>query len=207
MQLRPIEDAIRAWVKTASGLSDAQIYFANQNGAQPANLPFITILISESMRTLGAYDEQEQITDLTQPNGQEITQIVTGQRDLLVSIQAFATGTVTGENTSFSFPVPTGFGAVTATEILTRVQTALGLETIRFNLNAANLAPYDLGTIRRVDAVIETFYEGRAVLDVRFYSTDQALAQTGYIKEVQGVGTFVEGGVPDRNVPFDVIGS
>lgn len=207
MQLRPIEDAIRAWVKTASGLSDAQIYFANQNGAQPASLPFITILISESMRTLGAYDEQEQITDLTQPNGQEITQIVTGQRDFLVSIQAFATGTVTGENTSFSFPVPTGFGAVTATELLTRVQTTLGLETIRFNLNAANLAPYDLGTIRRVDAVIETFYEGRAVLDVRFYSTDQALAQTGYIKEVQGVGTFVEGGVPDRNVPFDVIGS
>ncbi len=206
MRLRPLEDAIRAWVKTATGFSDGQVYFANQNGSQPAALPYITILISGSMRALGAYDEQTRSTDLSKPNGQEITLAVTGQRDLLVSIQAFAENTVSYAGLELPIALP-GSEGLTAVELLTRVQTALSLESVRQSLNDANLAPYDIGEILRVDAIIETFFEGRAVLNVRMYSTDQQSESTGYIKEVQGTGDFVEAGLPDRLPTLDVVGS
>jgi hypothetical protein len=74
---------------------------------------------------------------------------------------------------------------------------------VRYGLNVAGLAPYDLGNIRRVDAIVETGFEGRAVLDVRMYAVDQQSEGVGYIAEVTGTGTVTqEDGQTTRSVPY-----
>lgn len=197
MNLAPIEDALRAWVKTATGLPDGQVYFANQNGPQPGasgQLPFVTILVAGDVLRMGALDEFSTSTNLAAPAGQEITQATQGPRDLAVSVQAFGEGTITKT------------GVVTAPQLLAACQTALGLESVRYALNAAGLAPYDMGEIRRLDEVVETGFQGRATLDLRFYSGDYQSETNGYINEVSGTGTLVEPGLPNRSAPFDVKG-
>ncbi len=205
MQFAPIENAIRAWVKTATGFADALIYFADQSGPQPVTNPFITIKIGGGIRSLGAYDEFTTSTNLANPPGTEITQLISGQRDLLVTVTIWGENTVTyAPSAPGSLP---GTGGLTAVEVATKIQTALGLESVRAALNAANLSPYDIGEVRRIDGIIETYFEGRAILEVRMYSVDQQSEANAYFKEVQGTGTLVEDGQPNRTAPFDIIGT
>jgi hypothetical protein len=194
-------------VKTATGFTDAQIFFADQNGPQPASLPYITIKIAPDMRPRGVYDEQAKDTDLTRTAGMEVRNQAFGIRDFSVSVQAFAENAVTYATPTFPVVLP-GTNGNTAVGLLTLVQTALSLEGVRYALNQANLAPYDAGTIRNLDAIVETGFDGRAALDVRFYSADVAAEYSGYINEVTGTGTLVEGSpLPNRSAPFDVVGS
>lgn len=188
MNLQAVEDALRAWVKTATGFPDAQVYFGNQDGAQPKNRPFATIVVSTDAAPRGAYDEIFRTQDLTQPNGSEITQTVIGQRDIGVSVSVFAENTVTYPIPTFPIVMPGSQGA-TAVELVSRCQTALGLDGVRSGLNAAGIAPYDLGSVLRLDALVETGFEGRAVLSIRMRISDTASESVGYIAEVTGTGS------------------
>lgn len=203
MNFQPIEDAIRSWVKTATGFADAQVYFGNQNGAQNAVAPFITITIGIGAGHRGAFDEMERFVDLTRPNGQEIQQRVTSQLELLVSIQAFAENVTSYPVPTFPLNPPVGSGR-TAVDLLLDVQTALSLESVRDALNAANLAPFDVGDVKRLDAVVATGFEGRAALDCRMYTTNQQSDFAGYIAEITGTGTLSGTGddTDPRVVPF-----
>ncbi len=119
MQFAPIENAIRAWVKTATGFADALIYFADQSGPQPVTNPFITIKIGGGIRSLGAYDEFTTSTNLANPPGTEITQLISGQRDLLVTVTIWGENTVTyAPSAPGSLP---GTGGLTAVEVATKI--------------------------------------------------------------------------------------
>lgn len=205
MNLAPIEDAIRTWIKNATALPDAQIYFQFQNGGQPTSAPFITITVPDSWRALGAYAEQTKTTNLGNPNGSEITYTATSEKDALITIQAFAENTVTFPNGNP--PALPNTSGLTAMALLSACQTALGLDGVRYALNQAGVGVYDEGHIRQVNAVIETYFEGRAVLEIRCYLVDQATESDGYINEVTGTGTLFEDGLPNRTAPIDVVGS
>ncbi len=205
MVFSAIEDAIHTWVTNASKLAGNQVYFTHQNGPQPSDRPFISITIGESIRSIGAVDEMTRDTDLTRPAGSEIQQTVTGQRDMTCLIQAFAEGVVERPLPQLPFTLPS-IGSRTAVALMLDIQVALGLESVRSGLNAVGLSPYNIGRVRRLDALIETHFEGRAILDLNFYMSDQVIEQVGYVKEIQGTGTFIDGAITVP-VPVDVIGS
>ena len=202
MNFQVVEDAIRAWIKTSTGFADRQIYFANQNGAQPPDRPFIAITVGTSIAGVG-FPEVKRTTDLTQANGSEVQQDPLQIYDMRVTVQAFAENTVSYPVPSLPFSLPNSSGR-TAVDLLVQCQTALGLESVNGALNAAGLGSYDWGTVRRADALVETYFEGRAILEVGFYLSDSADERTGYINEVSGTGTT--GGDDARTAPFDIVG-
>jgi hypothetical protein len=172
-----VEDTIRNWVKTASGLSDAAVYFANQLGPQYKLGPFIAIRL-EGATALGAYDSVEFLQDLTRPAGTEIELRTYAPREFVVEL------------TSFAGAVVTQTGREVSKDLLNRVRNAIGLESTTATFNAAGLACFDIGSVRNVAGLLETGYEGRALLDLRFYCGDSLSEFTGYISQCTPSGTL-----------------
>lgn len=200
MNLQPIEDAIRDWVKATTGFPDGQVYFANQDGPQPAQRPYINILVAD-VGYVGLLDE---LTRKYDAGMDKVTQTVTGMRDVLVSINCYAENTVSYPVPELAFSLPATQG-VTAVEILTRLQLSLALDGVRSGFLDIAVAPYDVGQVRRVDEKVETGWEGRAHLDLRFYASDQQTEQVDRIIEVTGAGTAtLEDGTTKRAIPYQV---
>jgi hypothetical protein len=179
MALAAVEDAIRAWVKSASGLNDSNVYFADQKVERPTG-PFITIRI-DGPTSLGAVDPLITYYDAGRPAGMEIELRVEGQRSLLVSIQVWQAPTVVGTMSP------------SAVDLAATVRTALRLPTIRDALGDAGLSPYNVEPIRNLGRVLGTAFDGRAQFDVEFYWVENASEFTGYVNELD-VGETVSGG-------------
>jgi hypothetical protein len=161
-----IENALQAWVATASAIPSSRVIWAHQRGAQPT-IDFI-VLSFTSVDPLGI-DPLECLTDLTRPAGQEIELRAGGQRSMVLSLQAF-TQSVTG--------------ASSARALLSRVQAALGLPSIVASLDAAGVSAYDTGQVQAIPEILQTTFVGRAALEVRFYGREAASEFTGYIDTV-----------------------
>src|SRR5262245_40023776 len=120
-----IEDAIRAWVKSASGLDDQHVIWAHQTGTRPSST-FIDIALGDLL-PIGTTDELLTTYHSGAPVGQEIEIKARGQREFGVTIQCFG-APVTGNSS--------------ARAILSKVQTALSAPTPRAALHVAGLSPY-----------------------------------------------------------------
>ncbi len=160
------EDAIWAWVQAATGLPEGSVVWADQNDAQRAR-PFVTLRIGDHLQ-VGAVDAVQSYTDLTRPAGQEVELRVEALRDFAVTVQAFTSQT---------------HGTPSARTLLQRVQTALGLPSVREALRAAELVPYDAGSVINLSALDVADFEGRASLGVRFYTADTASEYVGYMAQ------------------------
>lgn len=160
-----IKKALRAWIREHSKLEDAKIVFSQKNSIR-LPVPFITIRLGDLL-SLGATDEVKRATDLTKPAGQEITQTVIGRREMPVSVQCF------------------GDGDESSLQIMSRVQTSLGLTSVSDALNAAGISVFDIGDIKNVTAMNETAFEQRHLLEVRCYVSEEVSESIGYIKTVQ----------------------
>ncbi len=168
-----IEDALRVWVKAGSGLGDAKVIWLDQTGARPA-APFIELKLGDIV-PLGGVDPVETATDLMRPAGTEIELKVAGVRAFTVSLQAY-TATVTG--------------AATARALLSLVQTALSLPSVRAALDAAGVTPFDEGEVHNLTGLLGTKFEGRAALDVQFYVRETLSEFTGFIGSCVPTPTF-----------------
>lgn len=162
-----VQDAIRAWVKTASGLADGAVIWSHQDGPRPSR-PFMTVRLTAITAT--GDDWVESLYDGDRPAGQEIEKRVTGTREITVSVQAY-----TGSST----------GSSTATALLTKVQIALALPSIRAALNDAGIGVLSRGSVTDLSAVLEDKFEGRAALEARFTTTDDISEYIGYIETVE----------------------
>lgn len=197
MTLSTIENAVAAWVVTATGLSlGSQVFFANQGVEQPQSGPFVTIEVGGDVVPLGSVDEVQSSTNLSNPPGTEVTLAAVGRREVGVTLQAFGYQTVSGGQG----------GGITAVQALTTAQTLLSRPDVRGALLTAGIAPYDNGQVQRADAVVETGFEGRAILHVRFYATDEQTMSTGYIDEVQATGTLTNPDGSTETVSLDTTG-
>jgi len=161
-----MQTALRTWVRLASKLDDSKIVWSEQDIPRLAT-PYITMRMGDLV-PLGSTDEVNHTYDATQPNGQEIEIEIKGQRSFALSLQCFGDG----PNQS-------------ARQILSNVQTALGLPSVMGILEAAGLSSYDKTPIQNVTALLETAFEPRAVTSIYFYCSEAVSERTTYIESVE----------------------
>ncbi len=164
------EAALRTWIKTGSSLTDEYVRFADQKVAKPTSGSFITVRVGDLIHTAGV-DERRRTASVTV--GAEVVHTVTGLREVVVSLQAFSAATV---------------GSDSARALLGRVQAALGLDSVRFAFHAAGCSCFDSGTVKSLSVAVpgnQTVFEGRAVLEARFYVVETVAETSTYIETVE----------------------
>lgn len=160
-----IEEALRAWVRKASGLDDNKIVFAEQDVIR-LPIPFITLRLGDLV-PLGSADEMKQSFDATRPPGEEVEVTVQGSRSFSLSVQCF------------------GNSDKSARAILSKVQTALSLPSVREGFEAAGISSYEMSPVQNITALLETSFEPRAVMDIGFYCSEEVSERTTYIGSVE----------------------
>jgi hypothetical protein len=148
-----LEDALRAWVVATTGLPEGDVIWAEQTGARPAGVSFATLKIG-TLIPLGAVDEVATNYDALRPAHQEIELQVRSLREFSVSAQFFS------DNST---------GNSTARVYAQKAQSGLALPSVRSNLHAVGLSPFDRGSVQVVNTLIGTRWESRAILEPRFY--------------------------------------
>lgn len=167
-----VEQLLQAWVASASGIP---AIWSHQSVARP-ELPFATL--KHDGGSSKGIPERDLSYDSQAPAGQEITISTREHTEFAVSVQVF-TADVVGDNA--------------APAILNRVRNALGLEGQVNAFAVQSLAMVDRGTVQNLTDLLETRFEGRASLDVRFRVSDGAADKTGYIATVGPItGTTTE---------------
>jgi hypothetical protein len=160
-----IESAIQAWIVAGSGLAGAKVIWAGQGGNRPAP-PYIAI-DGIGLNQFGQDWKRHTYDDDADP-GEEITNYVEGHREIVLSIQCFATS-------------PLGTSAAMA--ILNSVVAKSRLPTVAAALLAAGVAVRRFDTINALGEVVgATAWEPRAVLT----------AHIGVASSVNEIGTFIE---------------
>ena len=167
MDWTAIEDALHAWVVSATGYAAARVLWRDQN-ANAKIADHITLHLSGPI-VLGT-DELRSSTDLLQPAGPEVTLSVRGDREWSLQVECF-----TGQVTTSS----------DAKSILSALQTVGQLPSKLAILDAQGITLFDLGNIQYTPDINEVGYQGRALVLMRLYSRDVASEKTGYIAEVE----------------------
>jgi hypothetical protein len=163
-----IAEALRQWVLGSTDLPDSAVIFAEQNGPRPV-APFAEVRVGDIL-PVGAVDAYEAVYDASADEGEEMVETSRGLREVPATVRVFTNSAI---------------GASSAAAILSGVQTALGLPGTRDALHAAGVTCFDRGTIQRIPSVLDTKWEGRATLTVRFYAEETAVSSTGYIAGVE----------------------
>jgi hypothetical protein len=153
---------VTSWIQPqAAGYT---VLLANQDGNKPAR-PFITyrfgdiLPVGTDQRTY-PYDED---TDT-------MTETVSGQREVALTVQVFSAGTV---------------GSNRAAAVLERIRTALGLSVPRAALRNAGITPFQTGPVQDLTALNDADFEGRAALTVRCTVTETVAQEIGYFNQVE----------------------
>ncbi len=172
-----IESALVACVETASGLT-GKVVLAPQTAPQPA-MPYATVRISGPRPAGGPWPRIIQSFDAAQPAGQEVGLQAVVDEELTVSLQVFT-------------PLP--YGAASARALMAQIRVALALSTSLDPLRAAGLALVDVGDIQDLSALLDTAFQGRAAMDLRFLVADDVMERTGYVGSVGISGTVTTDG-------------
>lgn len=145
-----IEDALHAWVSSASGLP---VVWAEQTGARPPESAFATLRLGPLLQ-VGAVDSVVHNYDVSRDPGEEIELEVQSAREFSVGVQVFTATTV---------------GDSGARAIAQRTQSALYLPSARAALAAVGVSPFDPGQVQILNRVVGTRFESRALFEVRCY--------------------------------------
>lgn len=164
-QFAVVEDAIRQWVKAATGYDDDHVIWAYQNGPRPTDA-FALIQMGDFL-PLGAFDEAIDEYDAFAAPGEEIISTVTGLRQFDVTVQVFTPEVTTG---------------AAGRAKLAKCQTALALSSVRSALDNAGITPFNIGAVQWVPPVNNNAFEGRALLTVSFYTVDTLTEFNTYIE-------------------------
>jgi hypothetical protein len=167
-----IESALVAFIETASGLT-GKVALAMQTAPQLA-MPYATVRITGPRPAGGPWPRIIQSYDAAQPVGQEVSLQAVVDEELTVSIQLFT---------------PLTFGAASARALMAQLRMALALQSTLDPLRDAGLALVDVGDIHDLSAILETAFQGRAALDLRFLVADDLTERTGYVGSVGVSGT------------------
>jgi|SRR5579859_2887251 len=171
-----IEDAIQAWVKAGTGLDDAKVIWSRQEGEQPSQ-PFVS-MYRANLDTDGI-DFVSSFTDLTRPAGQEVEQRVQGNRQFMLSVNAYTAQEAIGNGSAFA--------------LMSKLKTSAALPSQIANLGDAGLSIFDFSQIRDLSAIDNALWESRAQLDIHFYVAESVSEYSGYIDEVHTTGTITQG--------------
>ncbi len=171
-----LEQAVRAWVAasvTAMGGDANNVYFADQGFPDNPDVPRVTISIDGPYNV--GVDGQTHKYDGAAAAGEEVILKASGNRELVVKLQAFAPVTV-GSN-------------ITARSLLLACQQGLEVPSLRYALNQAGLGVLVPGDVIRLPKVISGRHEDRAALDSRFSVRQEVTERTGYFDHAKIDGT------------------
>lgn len=147
-----LENAIVAAVRAASGLASGAVFWAEQNGDIPAGTYV-------SMRMGGIEADPTMTPEETRTTvGAVTSSTIRTPKRFTVSMQVF-TSAARGDSS--------------ARAIASKIQSSLALPSIRGDLIAAGLGLLDAGAVQYVPGIKGTKFEGRAVLEPRFYALDE----------------------------------
>lgn len=165
-----MEAALVAWLAPTFGAD--HVMLKGEKGAQP-DLPYAMISITGPRRAGAPQGSTLQSFDATQV-GQEILLRVVVEEEIGVSVQAYTSA----KN-----------GNTSAKALLASARVQVLLPSVHDALGAAGLALIEVGDTQDVSALLETSFQGRAVLDLRFLASDEAAERTGYVATVGITGT------------------
>jgi hypothetical protein len=160
-----IEQALRAWIMTTTGLHDSKVIFADQDAPRPVSGPFATIKGRLSRTRIGAFDEEAASED----DDSDI--IRTQRRRLTVSINLIGTD---------------------ALSLADDASDGLDRYDVREALDAVGLAVIDPGDVRDLTGLIETRHEERGQFDAVFHMVSQTTETVGWIEIVEGTATYTD---------------
>lgn len=158
------ENALHAWLVSATGLDAAKVVWANQDGPEPTGA-FVTLKVLAFTPAPGL-DALVQTYDAGGAAGADLILAVDARRQLSVSVQAFS---------------PAVTGPTSARALLAKAQAALALPGVRSGFSAARLASFNASGITDVSAVRETKWQSRASMEVRFHAVDSVSERTTWI--------------------------
>ncbi len=159
-----IEDALRAWVLSASGLDDGRVIWSQQGGPRP-DTPFVTLQIF-TMKNVG-----QDWVNVEDADEGEVEMKARGAREATLVMQCFATDAV---------------GAAAAAMLLNQIITAARLPSNVDALNAAGVGLARFEPVQTISGVVgSTDWEPRATVSVRFFLAVEVSEPGTYIRSVQ----------------------
>lgn len=169
-----VETALQAWVQAAcTGVTGFQAVFAQQSAVRPPE-PFATI--KHDGGGARGLAETSLVYNGAAPAGQEVELNTREHTEFTVSVQVFTKDVL---------------GAASASALANRIRNAAVKQLQGDAFATVNLAVVDRGTVQNMTDLLDTRFEGRAALDVRFRVSDGAQDKTGYIATVGPIGSTV----------------
>lgn len=169
-----IEDAIQAQIVAASGLSGSKVIWEHQGRDRPTT-ELITLRLDGAEDTAPATPENR-VTDNPAPTaGAEILLTSSQQVDFDLVVTLYA-GPKTGTGSAFAR--------------LNKVRAYLGRDDVVETLGASGLALFAVGRVRSQPTILETEFESRATLTLRFRTVDGNEETTTYIETAEVTGSY-----------------
>ena len=166
-----IEDTIISTISQAV-VDPYPVYWEYQNHER-AEVPFVTVhLLSDTV--LGSVDDYAVTDTLAPSGGDEITFSVMSQRELVVRVSAFTEGVVRESSRA----------------ILFRIKARLALPSVLEALACGGLALVDRGVIQHIPVLLDTVYESRSVMEIRFRMCEAVEETNTYIETVESDGSL-----------------
>ena len=194
MNWATIQAAIVEWVKAGSGYASGRVIWKNQSKNRPASAGAAVDHIAIQLLSLRGVGEDEvvQTQDLSRVGngsttvGTEILHTVRADKEMTLSVQCYTTSVV---------------GSAQALAVLSKVQTSLRLESVRSGLTTAGVCPIDAGSLEDITGILDTDYEGRAVLTCRFSVTEEVTEFSTWIEHCDPESYM---GPPDGGTSEDI---
>lgn len=181
-----VEDALSAYVRAATGFDMAHCYWVAPNVHRPSDgVPFATLEVIDRVPR-GAVPGIQMNFDLSR-SGQEFETQHQQILDCGFRVQIFAPP-LRGSQPA----VPRG--AMNAATIAERVRLSAALQSVVDALRAVGVSIWDMGNVRYIPGLAGADFEGRAVLDLRFYWGDWVSDFTTYVETVGVTGTETDQG-------------
>lgn len=173
--INALENSIQAIIVAASGYSGALVIWEGQDNPQPGS-PFLS-LFSEDLPRVGQ-PEESVIDNPTPVAGEEIILKSRGEAELEIRVRAFTPHVVSSSSVK------------SARAVLLGLRQALEAESMTAAIEAAGLALVSLGAVGNMPRVLETQYQGRATLTLKFRYADVFEEATTFIETAESTGTY-----------------
>lgn len=173
-----VEDAIQKWLADATGIPGNKCVWVMQDATRRAK-PFATLMRDGGQDEPGTNETRIRANldadpDTDDPPADLILQTVP-QVEFTVSVQTF-TDAVQGDTSAF--------------RLLDIARNKLGQLSQLDAFETAGVAVVDRGTVQNLSTILETQFEGRAALVVRFRVADMTEETIGQINTAPVSGTY-----------------
>lgn len=174
-----VMDAMQSAWAAAARIDPSRVLWAWQPTTQPPT-PYVKLAMP-SIEQIGQDFLSMEFVPTRAP-GQEFKIQPQGQREIPLEMQVFTDDVALGTSAIF---------------LAEQIKTGLLLPSVRNQLTAVGVSPFDPGRVSYAPSIVGTGFRGRATCTIRCYVPAQALAEyVGYISSMAGTITTTGGASP-----------